>query len=163
MLFLGGEVWIPVEITKIGRDSVLEAWAYGKREFDAYELQPNLRGFYKTREAQQLFRPVGLRSSEQEIGLDDPDEIVDFFVDDINNLAGLILGRYQQRAEERGRDRDYNRYGIAAARLHQFITAQRAFEKAIELSGSGLLAAHANLGVMYYLMDGGIRSGTRVV
>jgi len=95
MLYFDGEVWVPVEITMIGREGFLDAWALGKREFDAYERKPTMRGFYRTREAQKVFPPVGQRESDQIIELNDPEKIAEAFIEEVRHLTTIILEQYQ--------------------------------------------------------------------
>jgi hypothetical protein len=62
-----GTLWIPVEVTLIGRRGFLEAWRQGAEEYARYEGQADKRGFHPTAAAQEVYRPVGLR--ETDLGL----------------------------------------------------------------------------------------------
>ena len=147
-----GELWALVEITMIGKQDFMTAWDTGMREFHMYDSQPEKRGFYITREAQEVYRPVGLRQEEGNFELDDRSGTIQAYKSSMDTLSGIILAELKGAAEESGAGRLYNRYGIAAARLNRFDEAEKAFGKAVELSGNSL-SARINLGSMYFLME----------
>ena len=153
VMLIDGETWVLVEITMLGKGDFLEAWTTGMREFQAYREQPEKRGFYETQEAQQVYRPVGLRSSERTIDLTEPAEMAELFLDDRDQLAGILLSDFRERAEERDRGRDWQRYGILSARFEQFGEAERAFTRAGDARGGSPVEAQVNIGSMYYLQE----------
>lgn len=153
VMLVDGETWVLVEITLLGEGDFMEAWTTGMREFQAYRDDPEQRGFYETREAQQVYRPVGLRATERRIDLNQAEEMRARFVEDRDRLAGILLSEFRSRAEERGRGRDWQRYGIMAARFEQFAAAERAFTQAGTSPGGSPVEAQINIGSMYYLQE----------
>lgn len=150
---VGDSLWVLVEITVVGRGDFLQAWRTGMTEYLQYTNDPEFRGFWITREAQQAFRPVGLEATSERARLDDPERVVDDFVSDRDQLAQEILAGRRQDAEERDRARDWNRLGIAAAELRQYRTAEEAFVTAGTARGGSEVAAQVNIGSMYFLQD----------
>jgi tetratricopeptide (TPR) repeat protein len=153
VMLIDGETWVLVEITMLGTGDFMEAWTTGMREFQVYRDQPDKRGFYETRQAQQVYRPVGLRSSDRTIDLTEPQEMAELFVEDRDQLAGVLLGDFRERAEQRDRGRDWQRYGILAARFEQFDEAERAFTRAGQARDGSPVEAQVNIGSMYYLQE----------
>ncbi len=152
-LVLENELWAMVEITFIGREDFMTSWRTAMQEFNKYDSEPARRGFHRTREAQQVFRPVGLRATEDRIGIDDPEAVISDFLSDRNQLAGEILESYREEAERRGSGRDWMRFGITAAKLHQFDTAKTAFNAAGAAQGGSPIAAQVNIGSMFFLKE----------
>lgn len=147
----GTALWVLVEITVVGRGDFMEAWRTGIREYKRYDDEPERRGFYKTSDAQKLFRPVGLRSTDERPTLDDPAGVASDFRRDRDQLAQAILGSLRREAEQRGRARNWTRLGIAAAELHQFATAENAFTIAGDLPDGDQVVAAVNIGSMYFM------------
>lgn len=145
------EIWILVEITLIGREGFLRAWKTGMDEYRRYDDEPQERNFVPTRQAQETFRPVGLTTADREVLVEDPQDLVESFLSDRDQLAQTILAPLRERAEERNRGSYWNRYGIAAAELHQFEAAETAFRAAADAPGGNELAAQVNIGTMYFL------------
>jgi len=48
---IDGELWVPVEITMIGKTGFLEAWRTGIEEWTRYDNEASVRAFYKTRDS----------------------------------------------------------------------------------------------------------------
>lgn len=147
-----GELWILVEITMIGRYDFLKAWTTGMQEFQTYESQPEKRGFYLTRKAQELYRPVGLKQLDRTFPMNREKALIREFQSVMTSITGLILQDYRTAAEESNKGSMYNQYGIVAAQLKQFDQAEAAFTKVLELS-RGAVSARINLGSMYFLMQ----------
>ena len=152
MIYLDGEIWIPVEITMIGKTGFLEAWQDGADEWHNYDNNPNARGFYKTRESHQLYRPVALRETDLGLQYGSASEIARGYDRELNRLVDLVLEDQSRIAEESGETRDYNRLGITAAKLERYDLAERAFRKALN-QDSNYLRARVNLGNILYLKD----------
>ena len=161
-LVVDDELWILVEITVVGRDSFLEAWRAGMLEYTQYDSDPSVRSFFRTRDAQSVFRPVGLRATTTQPEIDDADAVRDEFVQDRDSLAQVVLGSLRESAEERNRSREWNRYGIAAAELFQFETAERAFLAGGNAEGGSPVIARANIGAMY-MVQGQFESAVRAL
>lgn len=147
---LEGELWVPVEITLVGQASFLEAWRTGMAEYRAWEEQPDVRGLYRTAAAQELYRPIGLREADTGIQYGSPDQIVARFQSGLAEIVDESLESYRVTAEQGNIKRDWNQYGIAAAKFNRYDEAETAFEKALELDRN-YLGAQINLGNLAYL------------
>lgn len=151
-MVIDGTLWIPVEITMIGKHSFLEAWNRGISEFNKWDSDPSRRGFYKTGEAQGLFRPVVLRETDLGLQYGDDEAVVRAFQENINHFTRSVLEPYRSLAETEGTARTWNSYGIAAAKLEELRTAESAFKKALE-ERADYLSARLNLGSVYFLRE----------
>ncbi|MBI9105261.1 MAG: hypothetical protein JEZ04_00865 [Spirochaetales bacterium] len=146
----GGTIWVPVEITMIGKRSFTEAWSKGISEFTEWDSAPARRGFYKTGEAQGLFRPVVLRETDLGLQYGDDEAVVAAFKRDIEKLSESILKPVKIEAETKNTAQNWNSYGVAAAKLGAFDLAEKAFDRAIEKK-SDYTNAKLNLGSLFYL------------
>ncbi|RKX94217.1 MAG: hypothetical protein DRP59_00740 [Spirochaetes bacterium] len=63
-LSIDGTLWVPVEITLIGTDTFLNAWRTGIDEFSVLAQNPEKRNFIRTRDAQKVFSPAGLKETD---------------------------------------------------------------------------------------------------
>jgi len=149
---VGGNLWILVEITLLGRSGFLEAWSTGTAEYRKYDNTPEVRGFYRTAEAQTIFRPVGLRETDLGLQYGDEAEILARFRDDLDRLSGAILAPYIEEAETKNSSRAWNQYGVAAAQLGAYSRAEDAFRHVIQLDQESL-NGRLNLGSLYYLQE----------
>jgi len=144
---LEGELWVPVEITMIGRNSFLEAWRIGAKEWNSYEDNPTKRKYYITRKAQELYRPVGLRETDLGLQYGDRDAIVAAFNNDMDVLIQQVVGEYTQAAEEGGKPKDWNKLGVVYAQFLRYSKAKVAFSKALSINPdyTGALINQANV------------------
>jgi hypothetical protein len=149
-LIIDGEVWALIEITLIGQSTFMEAWAVGMRQWQQYDEAAAQRGFYRTRDAQQLYRPVGL--VERDLGLQYPEQrdIQQGFENEFQRLSGLLLAPYRDVAEERNDHRSWNRYGVRAAMIGRLDLARTAFQRSIALDRERVDPL-INLGSVEYL------------
>jgi len=145
-----GSIWVPVEITMIGKRSFTEAWSKAVAEFAEWESAPERRGFYKTGEAQGLFRPVVLRETDLGLQYGDDEAVVAAFRKDLEALSQFILKPVRTEAETTGKPKAWNNYGVAAAKLGAYSTAEAAFKKAVD-EKVDYTSAKLNLGSLYYL------------
>ncbi len=58
-LEVNGELWVPVEITLIGKTGFMEAWRKGVEEWAAMMRAPEKRAFYVTQEGAGAVSPRG--------------------------------------------------------------------------------------------------------
>lgn len=147
---LDGELWVPVEITLIGSAPFLEAWGAGVAEYHRYDDDARHRGFYRTSEAQTLFRPVALRESDLGLQYGSESSITASFTSDRDRWANIVLAAYRQEAQSSNEARDWNAYGIAAAKLEQTTAARTAFTRALQVEPDSLHAS-LNLGLLAYM------------
>ena len=151
-LSVNGNLWVPVEITMIGRGTFMEAWQTGVQEWLGENDEKN-RGFYLTAEAQKEFRPVGLR--ETDLGLQyaqTAEPLSRVFDEELARYADVMLAPLIAEAERSGGFRDYNILGVTAAKLTRYTTAESAFRSALE-SRPDSLSVRVNLGSLLYLQD----------
>jgi tetratricopeptide (TPR) repeat protein len=145
-----GELWIPVEITMIGKESFLTAWRKGIEEYTQFDSKPKQRNIYITPEAQEVYRPVGLKETDLGLQYGEEQRIVSAFKEGLGKLVDYAVAEYRQAAEKRNNKRLFNKLGIAYAQFKQYEKAEGAFGQALQLDGS-YLSASVNLGNVAYL------------
>lgn len=151
-LVLDGDVWILVEITLIGSQGFMDAWNTGMRQWRAYDDEPDRRGLYRTREAQNTFRPVGLIETDLGLQYADGPMIEATFRDQFNRLADVLLAPYRDRALAEDDERSWNQYGVRAAMIDRLDVARQAFNRASERSHRGIDPL-INLGSVEFLAE----------
>jgi tetratricopeptide (TPR) repeat protein len=130
----------------------LAAWRYGVEDFGAYDEVPELRGFYKTADAQALYKPVSLTEGDAGIQYAAGDQIVTNFRRGMDRIIEAIIGDYSGIAEDSGNKRDYNALGIVSAEYGRYATAERAFNTALSFDRN-YLSPLINLGNVYFLQN----------
>ena len=160
-LIVNDEVWVPVEITLLGRGSFLDAWRTGAAQYAEYDEAPDHRQFIVVREAQQVYRPVGLRESDLGLQYGQADAILTRFERDMADISSAALAHAGRIASERGRAADYNRLGIEAARYGQLGEAEASFRRALAIDPLSIEAI-VNLGSLQHL-NGDHRSAIRTL
>lgn len=149
---IDGEIWIPVEITMIGKTGFLEAWRTGIEEWNQYAGETSLRTFHKTGESQEIYRPVGLTETDLGLQYGRGENINRDFNKDMNTIMSLILDEYITDAEDGGRKQDYNRLGIIYAQFKKYDKAEAAFAKAVRMDPE-YTGAKINLANIYFLRE----------
>jgi len=145
-----GELWVPVEITMIGKIGFLEAWRTGIEEWTRYDNETSLRAFYKTRECHKLYRPVGLTETDLGIQYGNGEIINRDFNSDMDRIISLVTSEFKDKAAASGSKQDYNRLGIVYARFQRYNQAETAFNKAVYIDPEYTGAA-INLGNLQFL------------
>jgi tetratricopeptide (TPR) repeat protein len=145
LIVVGDEIWVPVEITMIGKGSFLEAWQTGIREWKGAEA--SARGFDRTRDARELYGPVVLTQIDLGLQYGDPEKFLAEFRKDSRALASLMLAPARDEAARLGTAKAWNGYGVAAARLSQGAEAAEAFRRALGLDPGYYITA-INLGAL---------------
>jgi tetratricopeptide (TPR) repeat protein len=151
-LSIDGSLWVPVEITLMGTDDFLSAWRIGIMEFAAVADTPDLRHVIKTREAQEIFRPVGLQETDLGLQYGSRSEIVKNFKRDMDKLIDNVIDDYKETASSSMRKRDFNKLGIIAAQFGRASVAEEAFNSALSLDRN-YLNPKINLGNLYYMEE----------
>jgi tetratricopeptide (TPR) repeat protein len=151
-LSIDGMLWVPVEITLIGTDDFLSAWRIGIMEFAAVADRPDQRHIIKTREAQEIFRPVGLQETDLGLQYGSQAEIVKNFKRDMNKLIDNVIEDYKETASASERKRDFNKLGIIAAQFGRTDSAEEAFNSALSLDRN-YLNPQINLGNLFYMEE----------
>ena len=120
-----GSCGVPVEITLVSKSGFLEAWRRGTDLWHSYDNDTPKRGFFRTRESQLVYRPVGLRESDLGMQYGNPGTLAAAFESTLSKLAGTITSEYAESARKSGDKRDYNKAGLAYARFGVFIMMQK--------------------------------------
>jgi len=147
---LGGSLWVPVEITMIGKAGFREAWRLAIEEWTQYEDDPQSRGFYVTRESQEVYRPVGLRETDLGLQYGSAGDIAGQFSDEMDRLIDDAVSGLVQEAETQDTTREWNRVGIAYAEFRRLDSATDAFRRAVELDPS-YVPARLNIANVLFL------------
>jgi len=145
-----GELWVPVEITMIGKANFLASWRKGVEEWHAYDDKPEKRGFYLTRNSQELYRPVGLKETDLGLQYGKKENILQGYKQDMGELIDLIVQDHADRTRESGKKGDYNKLGVAYAKFAQYPRAEKALKKALQIDPY-YTSALANLGNLAFL------------
>jgi hypothetical protein len=147
-LELNGELWVPVEITLIGKTGFMEAWRKGMEEWSASD--PQKRAFYVTQDAWKLYRSVGLKEIDLGLQYGRKEAIVQGFRNDLGKAMDSIVGPQAAAAQATGKKEDWNKAGVAYAQFMRYPQAEEAFRKALS-SDPHYLAAQINLGNILFL------------
>jgi tetratricopeptide (TPR) repeat protein len=148
LLIIDDNIWIPVEVTMLGQGSFIDSWRTGADEWN--RAPASGRGFFKTRDAQGVFRPVGLRQADLGLQYGDMDNILKGFNQDLSITSDAVLSDVRKAAENGGNKREYNRLGILAAQWGRYNLAADAFNKASVLDPN-YISARMNLGSVAFL------------
>ena len=149
-LNINGELWVPVEITMIGTNDFLSAWRKGIEQFIALDSAPEKRVITFTHQAQELYRPVGLRETDLGLQYGNQKRIVSSFNDSMERLIDQILDSYTRLARESNSKEGYNRLGIVCAQYRRYPQAQKAFNTALSLDRN-YLSPQINLGNVFFM------------
>lgn len=147
---IDGELWLPIEITLLGSQNFMEAWIRGAELWQMYDKDVENRGFYRTRESQTVYRPVGLRETDLGLQYGSKEAISREFDRALTRLSDIIIDEYAQTARSTNDPRAYNRLGMAYVDFSRYADAERAFNKALQLN-SDYLSAQVNLGNVKYM------------
>jgi len=128
-----GTLWVPVEITLIGKAGFNDAWLTAVKEWEQCDAAPETRGFFVTRKARELYRPVGLKETDLGLQYGSREAIVARFRADRNRLLDGLLRESMAAAKESGRKEDYNRLGMLSAQFGKYTEAEAAFQKALSI------------------------------
>ncbi|MBI9104634.1 MAG: tetratricopeptide repeat protein [Spirochaetales bacterium] len=146
---IDGELWIPVEITLIGKATFREAWRKGMENWNRYRESPEVRQFIRTRSAQEVYRPVGLREKDMGLQYGEPERILRGFIQDRDSIVTDLTHEQYAAAEASGSKQDYNKLGILYAQMGQYTMAEKTFIKALSLDNN-YRSAGVNLGNIYF-------------
>jgi tetratricopeptide (TPR) repeat protein len=149
-LNINGELWVPVEVTMIGTHDFLSAWRKGIEQFLALDSDPGKRIITFTAQAQDIYRPVGLRETDLGLQYGNQKRIVSSFNDSMERLVDNILDGYTQLAQDSNSKEGYNRLGIVCAQYRRYAQAQKAFNTALSLDRN-YLSPQINLGNVFFM------------
>ncbi len=145
-----GTLWVPVEITLIGKASFMDAWRRGVEEWQQYDGTPEKRSFIATRKAREVYRPVGLKETDLGLQYGSREAIVTAFRKDRDKLAETLAADLLSTARASGKKEDWNRAGAGLAQLTQYSRAEEAFNTALA-ADRGYLPARINLGSLLFI------------
>jgi tetratricopeptide (TPR) repeat protein len=145
-----GEIWVPVEITMIGKGDFTAAWRRGSELWNGFEQEPDKRKLYRTREAQAVYRPVGLRETDLGLQYGSRENVVKAFNRDYRKLGDAVLSEYLAETKKTDDKKAYNKLGLAYVRFGRYDEAETAFVRATQLDKT-FLSAHVNLANIAYI------------
>jgi tetratricopeptide (TPR) repeat protein len=145
-----GALWVPVEITLIGKTGFLEAWRKGMEEWAAHDNSPGKRALFETRKCQELYRPVGLKETDLGLQYGRKDNILANFRKDLDKLIETLTEEARLAARKSGAKQDYNKLGILYAELQRYGQAEEAFNQAVRLDAA-YESARINLANVLFL------------
>lgn len=151
-LVVNDSVWVPIEITMLGRGDFVDAWRYGADEWHAASEAPETRGFYPVRETQESYRPVGLRQTDLGLQYGNMERVSRGFLADIDRIGTEVLEESRVQVQESGDARSWNRYGILAAAWGRYEEADTAFSRAVSLERD-YVSPRINLGSVSFLRE----------
>lgn len=146
---LDGELWIPVEVTMLGREGFLEAWRRGMAEWAECEERPADRALYTTASAQALYRPVSLREADLGLQYGSAAAVASNFSRDAKKLVDGIIA-YYTASSKKDSPADLNRLGLRLARYGFPDKALPVLKQAVKLDGESPNPL-INLGNVFYV------------
>ncbi len=149
-LNIEGELWVPVEITMIGSAGFAAAWKVGADEFNRYEDSPEKRGLFLTGEAQEIYRPVGLKETDLGLQYGEKAVIARAVSAETNSLVNSIVDAYDQEARQKDSKSAYNQLGTICAQFGLYNRAEQAFNYALALDRN-FLPSKMNLANVYFM------------
>jgi tetratricopeptide (TPR) repeat protein len=149
-IVVNDQLWLPVEITLVGKQGFVDAWRRGSELWRLYDADSAKRGFHKTAEAQQLYRPVALRESDLGLQYGSKDELSSAYRAELSRLGDAALGELASTTAKSGNKREWNTLGIAYARFGRIKDAEAAFKAALRLDPA-FTSPQVNLGNLAYM------------
>lgn len=146
----GDRLWIPVEITLVGKQPFADAWRRGAELWKLYDTNPDKRGFYTTAAAQTVYRPVGLRETDLGLQYGSRSDLTAAFRPELTRLGDFALTELAAQTAKGNDVREWNALGIAYAKFGRTKEAESAFTRALRIDAS-FTSAQVNLGNLAYL------------
>ena len=144
------QLWIPIEITMIGKAGFLDAWRKGAEEWNAYESAPDKRAFYSVADCRSEYRPIGLMQADLGLQYGSPENLTRRVEEEMSKHMETLAGDLVSNARDSGRKQDYNKLGVFYSRFLQESNAEAAFEAALNIDPS-YVTPRINLGNLRYL------------
>ena len=144
------QVWIPVEITLVGKQPIADAWRRGAELWTLYDSSPEKRGFHTTAAAQTVYRPVGLRETDLGLQYGSRTEILSAYRPELTRLGDFALNELSAQAVKTNDKKEWNSLGIAYAKYGRIKDAESAFNRALKIDPS-FVSARINLGNLAFL------------
>jgi len=134
----------------IGSAGFSDAWEVGAEEFLKYDDSPEKRGLYRTREAQDIYRPVGLKETDLGLQYGERTVIARAVAGETNQLVAGIIDYYDQEARKKDSKSAYNRLGNICTQFGKYNRAEQAFNYALALDRN-YLPSKVNLANIFFL------------
>lgn len=150
MLVVNDELWVPVEITLVGKQTFLDAWRRGSELWRLYESDAGKRAFYKTSEAQARYRPVALKESDLGLQYGSRAELASAYGKELAQYGDDVLSQLAAAASKSGDKRDWNTLGVAYARFGRIKDAEASFQRALRVDPT-FTSSQVNLGNLAYI------------
>lgn len=148
---VNGDLWVPFEVTLIGKGSFLDAWQRGAEQWESQGDNPLNRQLYPVREAQETYRPVSLKETDLGLQYGNPAQFVTGATRDMQALVASILSRYEKEALSANTKEQINRLGIRQAKFGKLEAALKSFDRALALDRT-YSSAIMNTANTHYLM-----------
>jgi len=149
-LVVNDTLWIPVEVTLIGKQSFYNAWAKGAELWNLYEKDPNKRAFYRTVDSQNLYRPVALRESDLGLQYGSPEALSALYKVELTQVTDGVLQPILAEATKSNDKQTWTYLGIAYAKFGRLAEAEAAFGRVLKMDPNSI-GAQVNLGNIAYL------------
>ena len=134
----------------IGSAGFAAAWKVGAEEFNKYEDTPEKRGLFLTGEAQEIYRPVGLKETDLGLQYGEKAVIARAVSAETNTLVNSIVDAYDQEARRKDSKSAYNQLGTICAQFGLYNRAEQAFNYALALDRN-FLPSKMNLANVYFM------------
>jgi tetratricopeptide (TPR) repeat protein len=145
-----GELWVPVEITMVGKAAFIDAWRRGMEAWTALEQSPEKRAFFPTARAHEQYHPVGLKEADLGLQYGRKEEIQENVREEMDRIIETATQDDMDEAIRTDRKEAYNRLGVAYAQFGRYDQAEEAFQRALGLDDS-YLSATINLASLLFL------------
>ena len=146
-----GQLWVPVEVTLIGKGSFLEAWRKGVEEWAVFEGSPERRNFIPTAAAHEHYHPVGLKETDLGLQYGRKEAIRDRVRAEMERLLDIVILDRADEARRTGRKEAFNTLGVTCAQLGRYAQADEAFRRAMSMD-RGYLSAALNMASLSFLL-----------
>jgi len=155
LIVVDNEIWIPVEVTKIG-SSFLSAWYQGAMEYRKWEKEGKIHHI-NTHKAWSKYQTGTWRDVDFQPDMPSKNKIAEMVYNDLETLTRKILesltADYKKLLEIDPQDvKALNQLGIIYGKFGLYEDAIKIFEQAIKINPASY-EGYCNLGNIYYLQE----------
>jgi len=150
LIVVNDELWIPVEVTLVGKQTFLDAWRRGSELWRLYESDAGRRAFHTTSEAQARYKPVALKESDLGLQYGSRDELSAAYRRELAQYSDDALAQLVSAATKSGDKKDWNTLGVAYARFGRIKDAEASFQRALRIDPA-FTSSQVNLGNLAYI------------
>lgn len=144
------QLWIPIEITLVGKQPFADAWRRGAELWGLYDTDASKRAFYSTAEAQALYKPVSLRETDLGLQYGTQSELIAAYRPELTRIGDFSLAELAAQTARSGDKRDWNSLGIFYAKFGRIKDAEAAFTRALRIDPA-FVGAQVNIGNLAYM------------